>query len=267
MFETASSHEARPVRLLARYSLRGAPRLPPGVTGVFRANYLAIISIKTIFMARQFQLLVFDWDGTVADSAALIVDSIRSACDDLHLPVPSEQDCRYVIGLGLHDSMRRLLPALAEQEYPPFLDQFRHYFLQRDHETPLFHGIGDLLGELEKSGHWLAVATGKSRVGLQRSFEQTGIEKRFHATRCADESHPKPNPAMLFDVMNALGIDKESTLMIGDTSHDLLMAQNAGVAAVAVSYGAHDVDALRALNPLACVDSVAELRAWLIQNA
>jgi phosphoglycolate phosphatase len=218
-------------------------------------------------MARQFKLLVFDWDGTVADSAALIVDSIRSACKDLSLPIPSEQDCRYVIGLGLHDSMRHLLPSLAEADYQPFLDQFRYYFLQRDHETPLFLGMENLLGELESNGHWLAVATGKSRAGLQRSFEQTGIASRFHTTRCADESHPKPNPAMLFDVMNTLGIAKENTLMIGDTSHDLLMAENAGVAAVAVCYGAHDSAALRAHQPLACVESVAELRAWLTQNA
>lgn len=218
-------------------------------------------------MARRFQLIVFDWDGTVADSAALIVDSIRSACIDLHLPLPSERDCRYVIGLGLHDSMRHLLPSLAEKDYQPFLDQFRHYFLQRDNETPLFLGIENLLGELESNGHWLAVATGKSRAGLRRSFEQTGLEKCFHTTRCADESHPKPNPTMLFDVMNTLGIDKSNTLMIGDTSHDLLMAENAGVAAVAVSYGAHAGDELRSLNPLACVDSVAELRTWLTQNA
>ncbi len=218
-------------------------------------------------MAQQFQLLVFDWDGTLADSAALIVDSIRNACEDLHLPVPAERDCRYVIGLGLQDSMLRLLPSLAEADYPPFLDQFRHHFLQRDHETPLFLGMENLLGELESNGHWLAVATGKSRAGLQRSLEQTGIGKRFHTTRCADESHSKPNPAMLFEVMNSLGIAKENTLMIGDTSHDLLMAQNAGVAAVAVSYGAHDIDELHALNPLACVDSVAALRTWLMQNA
>ena len=218
-------------------------------------------------MARQFQLLVFDWDGTVADSAALIVDSIRGACEDLHLPIPSERDCRYVIGLGLQDSMRRLLPSLAEQDYQPFLEQFRHYFLQRDHETPLFLGMETLLSELEINGHWLAVATGKSRAGLQRSFEQTGIGKRFHTTRCADESHPKPNPAMLFDVMRSVGATKENTLMIGDTSHDLLMAENAGVAAVAVTYGAHDSDELRALNPLACMESVTDLRTWLAQNA
>jgi phosphoglycolate phosphatase len=218
-------------------------------------------------MARQFQLLVFDWDGTVADSAALIVDSIRSACADLRLPVPPERDCRYVIGLGLQDSMRLLLPSLPEQDHGPFLDRFRHYFLQRDHDTPLFLGMENLLGELENNGYWLAVATGKSRAGLLRSFEQTGIGKRFHTTRCADESHPKPNPAMLFDVMNTLGVAKENTLMIGDTTHDLMMAQNAGVAAVAVSYGAHDGDDLHSHSALTCVDSVADLRAWLIRNA
>ena len=218
-------------------------------------------------MARQFQLLVFDWDGTVIDSAGLIVSSIQRACEDLQLPVPSSRDSSYVIGLGMKDSMRHLLPDLAERDYPPFMERYRYHFLGRDHDAPLFDGMQELLAELQQSGHSLAVATGKSRVGLQRSFEQTGAGNRFHATRCADESFPKPNPAMLMDVMNALGIAKENTLMIGDTSHDLLMAQNAGVAAVAVSYGAHEVDVLRALNPLACVDSVASLRSWLLENA
>ena len=111
------------------------------------------------------------------------------------------------------------------------------------------------------------MATGKSRVGLERSLVQTGIGSRFHTTRCADESFSKPNPAMLFEVMDSLGIAKENTLMIGDTSHDLLMAKNAGVAAVAVSYGAHEAQELLALNPLACIDSVASLRSWLVQNA
>ena len=252
---------------MARHAVEPAPVLPPGASPVFRAHYPSIKSTQPFLIVRQFQLLVFDWDGTLADSAALIVDSIRNACEDLHLPVPPERDCRYVIGLGLQDSMRHLLPSLAETDYPPFLEQFRHHFLQRDHETPLFLGMENLLSELESHGHWLAVATGKSRVGLQRSLEQTGIGKRFHITRCADESHPKPNPAMLFEVMNSLGIGNENTLMIGDTSHDLLMAKNADVAAVAVSYGAHESDELRALNPLACVESVADLRTWLMQNA
>ena len=218
-------------------------------------------------MARQFQLLVFDWDGTVIDSAGLIVSSIQRACADLNLPIPSTRDSSYVIGLGMKDSMQHLLPKLAERDYPPFMERYRYHFLSRDHEAPLFDGMKDLLDELEQAGHWLAVATGKNRVGLERSIEQTGIGKRFHTTRCADESFSKPNPAMLFDVMDSLGIAKENTLMIGDTSHDLLMAQNAGVAAVAVSYGAHDADELLALNPLACVDSVASLRSWLMQNA
>lgn len=218
-------------------------------------------------MARRFQLLVFDWDGTVIDSAGLIVNSIQRSCEDLKLPVPSARHSRYVIGLGLKDSMQHLLPDLAERDYPPFMERYRHHFLGRDHEAPLFEGIDGLLADLRQAGHWLAVATGKSRVGLQRSFEQTGIGRRFHATRCADESFPKPNAAMLLEVMDSLGVAAENTLMIGDTCHDLLMAQNAGVAAVAVSYGAHDSDELCALKPLACVDSVPALRTWLTQHA
>ncbi len=217
-------------------------------------------------MAGQFQLLVFDWDGTVIDSAGLIVSSIQRSCEDLKLPVPSARNSRYVIGLGLKDSMQHLLPDLTERDYPPFMERYRHHFLGRDHEAPLFDGIDGLLAELAQTGHLLAVATGKSRVGLQRSLEQTGTGKRFHATRCADESFPKPNPAMLREVMDTLGVSPDNTLMIGDTSHDLLMAQNAGVAAIAVSYGAHDRDELCALNPLACVDSVPALHTWLMQH-
>jgi phosphoglycolate phosphatase len=234
---------------------------------IFGQNTLRLNDSNSFLMARQFQLLVFDWDGTVIDSAALIASYIQRACEDLALPVPSTRDSRYVIGLGLKDSMQHLLPNLAECDYPPFMERYRHHFLGRDHEMPLFPGIDNLLADLEQAGHWLAVATGKNRVGLQRSFEQTGVGKRFHATRCADESFPKPNPAMLIEVMDSLGIAPENALMIGDTSHDLLMAQNAGVAAVAVSYGAHEHDELRALNPLACVDSVAALRSWLTQHA
>lgn len=218
-------------------------------------------------MAKQFQLLVFDWDGTVIDSAGLIVSSIQRACADLNLPIPSARDSSYVIGLGMKDSMQHLLPKLAERDYPPFMERYRHHFLGRDHEAPLFDGMQDLLEELEQAGHWLSVATGKSRVGLERSLEQTGIAKRFHTTRCADESFSKPNPAMLLEVMQTLGVATENTLMIGDTSHDLLMAKNAGVAAVAVSYGAHETEELLALSPLVCVDSVATLRTWLMQNA
>ena len=217
-------------------------------------------------MTKRFPLLVFDWDGTLMDSPALIVSSIERSCVDMGLPVPAEQDSRYIIGLGFKDSLLHLVPTLAEQDYPQFAERYRHHFLTRDHDVPLFSGVETMLKKLGSAGYFLAVATGKSRAGLDRSLEQTGLAQHFHVTRCADESFAKPNPAMLFDVMHSLGMSAEQTLMIGDTSHDLNMARNAGVTAVAITHGAHGADELAALAPLACVDSISALQTWLTQN-
>jgi phosphoglycolate phosphatase len=214
--------------------------------------------------AKQFDLIVFDWDGTLMDSAALIVSAIQNACRDLALPVPSDHDARYIIGLGLDDSMRYLLPGLTRDRYAAVAERYRHHFVTRDHETTLFEGVRETLDELLAAGRRLAVATGKSRSGLDRVLKHSGLSEIFHATRCADESFPKPHPAMLEDVMATLGVDKERTLMIGDTSHDLRMAASAGVAAVAVSYGAHGKEELLRHDALAYVDTVAELRQWLM---
>ncbi len=217
-------------------------------------------------MMKRYPLLVFDWDGTLMDSPALIVSSIERSCLDLGLPVPPERESRYIIGLGFKDSLLHLVPTLAEEDYPQFTERYRYHFLSRDHESPLFSGVESMLEELGNAGHSLAVATGKSRVGLQRSLQQTDLGKHFQATRCADQSFPKPHPAMLLEVMDTLGMSADQTLMIGDTSHDLSMAQSAGVSAIAITHGAHTADELEALKPLACVDSIAALRTWLTLN-
>lgn len=218
-------------------------------------------------MAKRFDLLVFDWDGTLLDSAAAIVVAIQSACRDLGLPVPPEQRARHVIGLGLHDALRHAAPDLPEDCYPQIVERYRFHYLSRDHELQLFPGAAALVAEMADAGFTLAVATGKSRLGLQRALQASGLGPFFDATRCADECHSKPHPQMLEELMDELSVPPERTLMIGDTTHDLQMAINAGVGSLAVSYGAHPGVDLEALAPLACVADVAEMAEWLRTNA
>ncbi|AWI80881.1 MAG: HAD family hydrolase [Betaproteobacteria bacterium HGW-Betaproteobacteria-13] len=217
-------------------------------------------------MAERFDLVVFDWDGTVLDSASAIVRSILAACRDLGLPEPSEERARYVIGLGLGDALRHAVPELAEEQYPRMVERYRHHYLAGDQDLTLFPGVAGTIEWLVGQGRYLAVATGKSRNGLNRALAHSGLGKFFHSTRCADECFSKPHPAMLEQLMEELGVAPQRTLMIGDTTHDLQMAKNAGVAGLAVSFGAHPVEALRAESPLACVDTPRELDAWLRKN-
>ena len=218
-------------------------------------------------MANQFELLVFDWDGTLMDSAGAIVSSIQAACRDMGIPQPSDADACHIIGLGLNEAIRALLPELAEADYGALVERYRYHFLARDHELPLFPGVRETIADLHDTGFLLAVATGKSRRGLERAFETSGLRGLFHGSRCADESISKPHPAMLLELMDEFNVTPERTLMIGDTSHDLQMAANAGVASVAVSFGAHSRDSLLALNPLTCADNWSELKSWLMTHA
>lgn len=216
---------------------------------------------------KKYELIVFDWDGTLMDSAAAIVRAIQAASRDLGLTEPSEATARHVIGLGLADALQHAVPDLQPEHYPKMVERYRHHYLSRDHELTLFEGVQNLIGELESAGHMLAVATGKSRIGLDRALAHCGLQARFHASRCADECFSKPHPQMLEELIGEFAVNPENTLMIGDTSHDLQMATNAGVAALAVTYGAHPAEQLAAHAPLACLNSVEELSAWLKANA
>ncbi|MCK9284251.1 MAG: HAD-IA family hydrolase [Rhodocyclaceae bacterium] len=218
-------------------------------------------------MARRYELIVFDWDGTLLDSAAAIAASIQAAARDLGLAPPSDQQARHIIGLGLDDALRHALPDLPRARYGELSARYRQHYLAQDQALTLFAGAEELIRALGARGHMLAVATGKSRHGLERAFETSGLGSLFHGSRCADECHSKPHPQMLEELIDEFGTTAETTLMIGDTSHDMLMAHNAGVSAVAVSYGAHDRQALLSLEPLHCVDSMGELSAWLSANA
>jgi phosphoglycolate phosphatase len=216
---------------------------------------------------RRFRLLAFDWDGTLADSTALIAGAIQQACLDVGIPAPDEMDARHVIGLGQHDAIRHVAPTLAPERHARFSERFRDHYLVGDAAIPLFAGVREMLDELDRRGFLLAVATGKTRVGLARALAQHGIADRFAASRCADESFPKPHPDMLLALMEQLGVERSETLMIGDTTHDLQLARNAGVSGLAVAYGAHPSQGLLAMEPLATAHSVTELRAWLAANA
>jgi phosphoglycolate phosphatase len=216
--------------------------------------------------SRRFNLLVFDWDGTLMDSAAAIVSSLQTACSDLGLPLPADEQARYIIGLGLNDALKHILPDVDASEYPHLVERYRHHFLKLDATTRLFPGIAEVISELHRKSFKLAIATGKSRRGLARALAATGLEPYFHASRCADEGYVKPHPGMLHALMEQLDIPPHRTLMIGDTSHDLQMARAAGVASLGVSYGAHSIEALMTCAPLACVHSVEELRSWLDEH-
>lgn len=218
-------------------------------------------------MAKRFELIVFDWDGTLMDSTRTIVDSIQAAARDLGIEPPSDERASHIIGLGLIDALRHALPDLPSERYQAVAERYRHHYLSRDQELLLFDGAAELIEELAAAGHFLAVATGKTRKGLDRAFEVSGLGARFHASRCADECHSKPHPQMLEELMDEFGVAPEATLMIGDTTHDLLMARNAGVAALGVAYGAHPRESLEAEAPLYCAADVSELAAWLRQQA
>jgi phosphoglycolate phosphatase len=215
----------------------------------------------------RFDLMVFDWDGTLIDSAAAITRAVQAACQELGLQVPPEVRARHVIGLGFKEALLVLAPELSEARYPDFVACYRRHFLGSQSKIALFAGALELVKALNDEGRLLAIATGKSRQGLDRDLDYMAFRGYFHATRCADECFSKPHPAMLLELMDELGVSPKRTLMVGDTSHDLEMAGNASLGgALAVAYGAHSRASLLALNPLGCADTVDDLARWLKEN-
>lgn len=211
----------------------------------------------------KYELVVFDWDGTLLDSAGAIVHAIQASCRDLGLTVPDDARARHVIGLGLADALRHAVPDLPLESTQAMVERYRYHYLAGDQSLSLFEGVPSMLQRLKAAGHILAVATGKSRLGLERALDHSGLRPLFLASRCADECHSKPHPQMLLELMAEFGVAAESTVMIGDTSHDLLMATNAGVDSLAVTYGAHPHDHLLEHKPVTCLHSVKELDQWL----
>lgn len=215
-------------------------------------------------MPRRYDLLIFDWDGTLMDSIARIVNCFGHACTDTGLPRPAEAVMRNVIGLGLAEAVDVLLPGVDESTRERVVARYREHFLHIDQTAiPLFEGVRTGLESLAEQGYLLAVATGKSRRGLDRALEETGLGRLFVATRCADEAFSKPHPKMLEDLLDYTGLDVNRALMVGDTIYDLQMARAAAMDSLAVSYGVHTREALLAHDPRACFDSFNDVRRWL----
>ena len=216
-------------------------------------------------LPRECELVIFDWDGTVVDSTPTIAQAILSACSDIGVKVRDPQSASYVIGLGLQDALSHVAPGLSAGQQQALIDRFRHHYLARDESLRPFPGITDVLGVIRQKGLPLAVATGKSRVGLERAFNATGTRHFFETSRCADETDPKPAPAMVLEICEELAIDPAAALVIGDTTHDIFMARSAGASALAVGYGAHRKEDLLEASPLGLMHSVTELHDWIEQ--
>lgn len=215
----------------------------------------------------RYELVIFDWDGTLMDSTGLIAACIQQSCREMGLAVPPESEAKWVIGLGFVQSVEHVAPGLSRDGQLELAQSYRRHFLAREHEAPLFEGVRELLAELRGRGRRLAVATGKARRGLDRALESSGLGSFFEATRCADEGFPKPHPDMVLRLLEATGVDPARAVLVGDTTHDLELAANAGVDAVAVCYGAHAEEALRSREARHYAPSVEELRRWLARHA
>jgi len=217
--------------------------------------------------ARRFDLICFDWDGTLFNSTSIIVRCIQQAVVDVGGARPSDEAAAYVIGLALVPALARAAPDVPPEKYRDLAARYRHHYLARQNDISLFEGVPAMLDELKRHHHWLAVATGKSRRGLDEVLALSRLQGVFNGSRTADETAGKPDPRMLHELMREFGTEPERTLMIGDTTHDLQMALNAGCASVAVSYGAHEPHEFSALEPRYVAHSVAELRQWLNETA
>lgn len=217
--------------------------------------------------SRQFDLIAFDWDGTLFDSTAIITRCIQNAVRDVGGTVPSDKDAAYVIGMGLVQALAHAAPDVPADRYPELGARYRHHYIAHQNDISLFAGVLAMLGDLKSRQHVLTVATGKNRHGLDEVLQTVELQGMFDGSRTADETASKPDPRMLQELMREFGVDPARTLMIGDTTHDLQMALNAGCPSVGVSYGAHEPDAFDALNPRYVAHSVRELHDWLLVNA
>jgi phosphoglycolate phosphatase len=215
-------------------------------------------------MNKSYDLIVFDWDGTLMDSEARIVRCMQGAARDLGVADPGPAAIRHIIGLGLTEAMATLFPEESADSRAALTDRYRIHFLEQDN-TPmlLFPGVHEGLTALAGQGFLLAVATGKSRRGLDRVFDETGTRELFVASRCADEAFSKPHPRMLEEILEVTGVAAGRTIMVGDTVYDMQMAGNANVPGLGVSYGVHPREQLLAHGALACMDSFPEVCTWL----
>lgn len=216
---------------------------------------------------RRYRLVVFDWDGTLMDSAQKIVNCFRAAALDTGLPAPEPERVRDIIGLGLREALVELFPDADEAALARVGSSYRDHFVERDQTAMnLFPGVMEGLNTLKSERFVLAVATGKARRGLDRVLDETGTRHLFDTTRCVDEAQSKPHPRMLLDILAETGVGPRESLMVGDTTFDLRMAAAAGMDALAVGYGAHAVSPLRQENPVGCLNEFNEVVQWIREN-
>ena len=215
-------------------------------------------------MKQTYDLIVFDWDGTLIDSQARIINCMHAAIDAQQLATRSDDELKNVIGLGLREAMRGLFPDTAADLLEQLAQSYREHYLVHDKTpSPLFAGSMETLHRLQSEGYLLAIATGKGRQGLNQALKETGLDGFFHTTRCADETQSKPHPRMLLEIMEELNVTPAATLMVGDTEYDLQMAKRANAASVAVSYGVHERERLLSQAPHTCIDRIEDLCGWL----
>ncbi|MGD2052800.1 MAG: HAD-IA family hydrolase [Gammaproteobacteria bacterium] len=215
----------------------------------------------------RYNLLVFDWDGTLIDSIERIVTSLQHASHKVCGAAVSEDQARSVIGLGLREALEQLLPELDSGKIELLADAYRQDFLY-DSKVPerLFAGVNELLDQLAADDYSLAIATGKSRIGLDRAIQKHRLDHYFITTRCAGENKSKPHPEMLNSILHELNTATTNTVMIGDSSHDMLMAGNAGIEAIGVTHGVENVESLMLHNPITCLDNITDLYEFLSHN-
>lgn len=216
---------------------------------------------------RQFDLIAFDWDGTLFDSTGIIVRCIQAAVRDVGGREPTVDQALWVIGMGLMQALAHAAPDVPPEQHERLIDRYRHHYWAHQHDIQLFAGVLPMVHALKARNHWLTVATGKSRRGLDEALQHAELKGLFDGSRTADETAGKPHPRMLHELMREFGVDPERTLMIGDTTHDLQMAVNAGCASVGVSYGAHDHAGFAEFHPRYVAHSVPELQEWLLNHA
>lgn len=213
---------------------------------------------------KKYELIIFDWDGTIIDSQAHILSSMKKALSELSLNIPGEDELRHIIGLSLDRAIQALFPELDELKVQRVADAYRKYFFADSSETSeLFDGAADIIRDLHASGYYLAVATGKGRRGLDIALDKTGLSHYFHITRCADETRSKPDPMMLDEILTDLDLDVNQAIMVGDTSYDIDMAVNIRMDSVAVTYGMHDRPHLENSHPTYLIDSINQLSQFV----
>jgi len=219
----------------------------------------------------KYQLVIFDWDGTLVDSTGRIVDSMQLAAAEVGLPVVPDSAVQNIIGLGLPEALRTVWPGIHDEQLDAMTQVYaRNFVYDSKVSMDFFSGVAELLPALRSQGRLLAVATGKSRKGLSRMFTELFVDgapvgEQFAASRCADETRSKPDPLMLRELLSELDVEVDRAVMVGDTSWDLDMAAAIGMDTVAMSHGAHDDAALKACGPKTICHSIAELKAWITQ--